>query len=42
MHVDRTSYVFLLGVVCAITALTPWVTAAEAHERQLLQIGAID
>jgi len=42
MHVDRTSYVFLLGVVCAITALTPWVTVAEGHERQLLQIGAID
>jgi hypothetical protein len=42
MHVDRTSYVLLLGVVCAITALAPWGPAAEAHERQLLQIGAID
>jgi hypothetical protein len=42
MHVDRTSYVLLLGVVCALTALTPWVMVAEAHERQLLQIGATD
>jgi hypothetical protein len=42
MHVDRTSYALLLGVVCALTALTPWLTVAEAHERQLLQIGAID
>jgi hypothetical protein len=42
MHVDRTSRVLLLGVVCAITGLTLWVTAAGAHERQLLQIGAID
>ena len=42
MHVDRTSYVLLLGVVCAVTVLTLWVTAAEAHERQLLQIGAVD
>jgi hypothetical protein len=42
MHVDRTSHVLLLDVICAITALTLWVTAAGAHERQLLQIGAID
>jgi hypothetical protein len=42
MHDDRTSYVLLLGVVCAIAALAPWGPAAEAHERQLLQIGARD
>jgi hypothetical protein len=42
MYVNRTSHVLLPGVICAITALIWWVTAAGAHERQLLQIGAID